>query len=215
MKVRAYLPKTEIKQLLSYNPTPVILEVGANDGSDSLDFLRTIPNCKLYCFEPDPRATFKFKCKINTDRCELTEAALSDVEGVVDFHLSDSSSNWDKSSSLKQPIKHLTYYPWCKFTKTIQVQCLTLDSWAVQNNIVDVDFVWADVQGAEKQLILGSKNTIQNIRYFYTEFSEIKDVYDGDLVFDELNEIMESNNFELVERFENDALFINKKFKQP
>jgi 2-O-methyltransferase len=37
----------------------VILEVGANDGSHTLEFLKLFPNARIYAFEPDPRAFAK------------------------------------------------------------------------------------------------------------------------------------------------------------
>ena len=40
---------------------PTILEIGCNDGTDTLKFLRVLPQASIYCFEPDPRAIEKFK----------------------------------------------------------------------------------------------------------------------------------------------------------
>jgi 2-O-methyltransferase len=42
-------------------PDPTILEIGCNNGSDTLSFLRVMPQAKIYCFEPDPRAIAHFK----------------------------------------------------------------------------------------------------------------------------------------------------------
>jgi len=49
----------EIKYLVG-KPNPVILEIGANIGQTTLDFLKEIPESTIYCFEPDPRAIATF-----------------------------------------------------------------------------------------------------------------------------------------------------------
>ena len=39
------------------------LDIGANDGSTTLSFLKEFANVKIYAFEPDPRAAAKFKTR--------------------------------------------------------------------------------------------------------------------------------------------------------
>ena len=33
---------------------PLILEIGANNGHTTQQFLQEMPNSKIFCFEPDP-----------------------------------------------------------------------------------------------------------------------------------------------------------------
>src|SRR3978361_1302916 len=42
----------------------IIIEIGANDGSHTFEFLRLFPKARIYAFEPDPRALSKFKLRI-------------------------------------------------------------------------------------------------------------------------------------------------------
>jgi 16S rRNA C1402 N4-methylase RsmH len=69
---------------------PTILEIGCNDGTDTLAFLRVMPKAKIYCFEPDPRAVKRFKERMGTyfDKVKLFEVAVSDQTGQIDFHQS-------------------------------------------------------------------------------------------------------------------------------
>src|SRR5215831_6774458 len=69
-------------------PNPTILEIGCNDGSDTLAFLRVMPQAKICCFEPDPRAIARFKNNLGSDldKVRLVEVALSNRTGKVDFH---------------------------------------------------------------------------------------------------------------------------------
>ena len=56
------MKKEHIKNILSsykfFNPT--ILEIGYNDGCDTIEFLNCFKEFTMYCFEPDFRAISKF-----------------------------------------------------------------------------------------------------------------------------------------------------------
>ena len=49
------MKKQVFRKLLQKN-NPVILEIGACTGEDSLTFLREFSDIQLHCFEPDPRS---------------------------------------------------------------------------------------------------------------------------------------------------------------
>jgi len=207
------ISKGEIKDLLD-KEDPIILEVGCNDGTDTLDFLETFKDCKVYCFEPDPRAIDKFK--VNDKRCKLFKIAISNEDGETTFNLSGGEDpygkkdDWDQSSSIKQPKKHLKDYPWCNFDKKIKVEIKRLDTWAKENNINKADFIWADVQGAEKELIEGGLNILNNTNYFYTEFYD-EEMYEGQLNLQQILDLLP--NFKVVKKFGNNVLLKNKVYK--
>ena len=46
-----------------------------------------------------------------------------------------------------------------------------MDTWYEDQDLDIVDFIWADVQGAEEELILGAKHILSRTKYFYTEYS--------------------------------------------
>jgi FkbM family methyltransferase len=209
----------EIKTLLN-KENPTIFEIGANDGENSSIFLRMFSNIKLFCFEPDRRAISKFKTRINQAdaRCKLYEAAIGNIDGSIDFH--ESSGNpgnnitnydWDKSGSIKKPKNHITQHVWCKFNNVVKVDVIKLDTFMETNNIDFIDFIWADVQGAEADMILGGLDTLNSkVKYLFTEV-DFNEAYEGAPTVDKILELLP--NFEVVNQFENDILLINKKFK--
>ena len=75
------------KSIIKKN-NPVIIEIGAHYGEDTLRFLETFKNPMIYCFEPDPRNIMIFKKYINNKKIKLFEYALSNEEGTADFYLS-------------------------------------------------------------------------------------------------------------------------------
>ena len=168
-----------IKQLIRTD-SPVIFDVGANDGQTTLEFLQHFPNAKIFAFEPDPRAIAKFRSSVVASNVSLFEIALGAKDGLASFHMSDgvkrgreemSVNGWDKSGSLLPPKTVTDAWPWLQFNRKIDVQVVRLDTWAAQHNISHVDFLWADVQGGEGDLIRGGNETLTKTDFFYTEYS--------------------------------------------
>ncbi|MBI3861225.1 MAG: FkbM family methyltransferase [Planctomycetia bacterium] len=172
---------------------PLVFELGCNDGIDSANFLREFPGITLHCFEPDRRPLARFRERISDPRCTLHEFAIGAADGEVEFHLSGGNppdgrmNDWDLSSSLRRPTGHLAAHPWCTFDRKMTVQTRSLDSWlAGRPEITVVDFIWADIQGAECDLIAGGAAALQErTRYLYTEFYE-QPMYDGQIAGQEI-----------------------------
>lgn len=166
------LSKLAIKRLIR-NDTAVIFEIGCADGLDTLEFIETFKDAKftLYCFEPDPRNIASFKKRISDPRVHLFEVAVGATDGTMTLH----QSSTIYSSSLKSPnvTEIAAEWPSITFEKTIQVPVISIDSFLKEHAIPLVDFVWADVQGAEDLMLQGAKNSLKkNIRFFYTEYSK-------------------------------------------
>jgi FkbM family methyltransferase len=153
--------------MFSKRGTKTFLELGAHDGSDTA-WLAKLPDVVLHAFEPDPR-----NCPPPLPNVTLTRAAVSDVEGRLPFFLSEMGwgRQWTYSSSIKRPKTHLSRYP-VSFGPTIEVESLTLDCYAHRNGLSTVDFIWADVQGAEGEMIRGGRDLLRRTRYLYTAYSD-------------------------------------------
>jgi len=165
---------------------PVILEIGCNDGTDTNKMLETFPGASIHCFDPDPRAVERFKRTVSSDRVSLNEVAISESDGVAVFHGSSGQPpgkqrnndhycrllEWDLSGSLNVPTGHLKMSPWVTFPEDRQyeVETIRLDTWYRAADIGEVDFIWADVQGAEALLISGASETLRHTEWFYTEY---------------------------------------------
>lgn len=175
-----------LRRLLGRRPR-CILEIGANDGSDSLRLRTVFPKAALHCFEPDPRAFRSLTLKVQGRRIQPHQLAIGAIDGETDFHQSSGMppdterslpDGWDLSGSIRRPLEHLDAHPWCTFDSIIKVPVARLDTWANQHGVEHVDFIWADVQGAEIDLIEGGSTTLANTRYLYTEYSN-RELYSG------------------------------------
>jgi FkbM family methyltransferase len=201
--------------LLVGKDDPVIIEVGANIGQTTMEFMKKIPNAKIYCFEPDPRAALKFRENIpDNANIRLFECAVGDINGSVTFHQSSGegeNKDWNQSGSIREPNSHKNVWPWVKFNEQIQVPIVRLDDWAEEHGLTHIDFIWADVQGAEIDLINGAKNTLKKTRFFYTEYSN-DEWYKGQITLENLYNSLE--DFSVSRVFGMDVLFENITLKK-
>lgn len=209
------ISKEEIAKLIG-KQDPLILDIGCYDGKDSLELYNQFENPIIYCFEADPRSQQLFSENINDElKIFLQLIAIGNVDGYVDFHLSDSDTRrhyenrqWSASSSLRKPKSHIDLFDDVYFEKIITVKCTKLDSWfmshklkhnepfEISGSIKIIDFIWADVNGNEGDVILGGLKTLEeSTRYLYIEFSD-KELYEGQITKEQILKLLPS--FELL-----------------
>jgi hypothetical protein len=116
---------------------------------------------------------------------------------------------WDLSGSIRKPKDHLIIEPGVTFERTIRVRTTSLDQWADEHAIGNIDFIWMDVQGAERDVLGGGKRTLARTRFLYTEYSE-REMYEGQYTFKELVNALPG--FEVVVRYPADVLLRNARF---
>ena len=208
----------ELRALLG-RPDPVILDVGCNDGQHSAWFLELFPGARVYAFEPDPRAAKAFRATVRSERAKLFEIAVAARDGTATFHASDGlpdpkvadlyPEGWHQSGSLRRPGRsHQELYPWCRFERTFEVQTRRLDGWCSDEGVGPIDLVWADVQGAEGDLVEGGREALARTRYFYTEYDD-NELYEGQLSLAQLVKLLPE--FEIVRRYRWDVLLRNRR----
>ena len=208
--MKHYKPKFELMRRIIGKDDPVIVEIGAHFGEDSLRFAQTFPGLQLSCFEPDPRCTAAFKKYVNDPRIALYEVALSDTDGKATFYQSYESHNapaptkydWIEeefynlhelnnsgASSLKKGYTLNKENP-------IEVETMRFDKWYHSTAIKTIDLVWLDVQGAEREVIEGMGDTIQHVNLIWMEYGETQ--YEGALSRTETIELLKTKNFVAV-----------------
>lgn len=211
--MKKYKRKFNIFKVIIGKDNPVIVEVGAHFGEDSMRFAHVFPNSIIHCFEPDPRCIKVFKKYVSNERIKLHELALSNKQGQMEFYQSfkesetiappkyDWISNEDYenlklgnsgSSSLKKGYSNV-------IDGTIKVDVKRYDEWALENKVSSVDLAWIDVQGAEKDVLDGMGESINQVRHIWIEYGE-KD-YDDAMSRSETIDYLLSKGFELIEHF--------------
>lgn len=179
---------------------PVIIEIGADSGMDTLRLSGLFPGGKIFSFEPDPRNVPRVLSRISgVDNVELTVKAVSSASGKAVFHLSTAKSGGGQgSSSLREPNLTTAVFPDIEFPESIEVDCLRLDDFCDERGISTIDFLWMDVQGAEDLVIDGGVQTFdRRVRFLYTEYSNLE-MYKGQLGLDRLMQKLPTYRIEKI-----------------
>ncbi len=127
----------------------VVIDCGANMGSFAA-FTAT-RDCKVYAFEPMPVIIDKYlsvTSRLNNDSFMICPYALSDKTGTARF-----SQNMDNLAASAMSDEG-----------EVIVKTITLDDYVNENNLASVDFIKADIEGAERLLLKGAKNTIKTFK---------------------------------------------------
>jgi len=234
MNLEKYKEKFEKLQNIIGKDAKVILEIGGHYGEDTLRFYKYFPNSKIYTFEPDPRniEIIKKTCS-NIDSIKLIERAVSNVsDKELEFYQVYNKKMEDNLQEKYKYIGNKTYKNLklsgsgasslkntnrtdLNIHNKIIVKSIKLDNWCKKEDMDVIDFIWIDVQGAEKEVIEGAKNILPNVKYIQLEYGETS--YEGGLSKKQTYDMMINNNFKLIMDYNpnsqtGDYLFKNPKF---
>ena len=129
--------------------------------------------------------------KISISYYEIINKAISSTNGRANFYETSLEGNGSlleigelskKSYGSSQEEKFLA-------------ETTTLDTFYKNK---DLDILWIDVQGAEKLVLQGAKETLKKIKAVFIEISIKNDLYLKSVTMEELDEILLGNGFKLV-----------------
>lgn len=125
----------------------VVLDCGANIGLFSM--VAAAKGARVYAFEPVPSVA-KHLGLANTihPTIEVVEQALSDTSGTTRITLSNGTNT---GNSLVLPVTG----------QSIEIATTTLDEFVVGNGLQRVDFIKADIEGAERLMLKGAQETLR------------------------------------------------------
>lgn len=214
------------KEIIADVKEPFVIECGVCDGWHSNKMLEIIKEKDrpyiFHGFEPNKDLhlqilnNLKGHLMFNQGVISVFPNAVGAVNEETVFYKSGGSKvkdgkvvdNYYGSSSIRTPKIVKDSFPDMNFVKD-KVFVITLDR-HLEKYCLDrllVDFIWADVQGAEIDLIKGGQNKFKFVRYFYTEYSNNED-YEGQAIG--LQSILDLlPYFEIVEDYGEDALLKN------
>lgn len=186
--IAPYLPKK-----------PFIVDCGTYNAKDAIAMSNRWPSAEIFAFECDPRMQRIALANIGSNKhIHLCCKALSNINGKSIFYQSfdpDHPGNF-QSGSLLKPKEHLNYSN-VTFPSTVEVETITLDTWAQQNNINHIDFLWLDMQGMELHMLKASPKILKTVRIIYMEV-EFVEAYEGQYTYNESQGWLESQGFSLI-----------------
>lgn len=185
----------EFKFLFDYIPKgAVILEAGAHTGSDTIRMSHAFSGCKIYSFEPEPTAYKKLvKKTYGYKNIHIYNLALGEKDEIKKLYTSkdlvDASSSLLPHTSIAKKV-----VPGIKLDQSLDVSVRTIDSWAKENGVDHIDFMWLDMQGNELRALKSAKNLLGTVKTIYTEVLKTE-IYEGAPLYPEFKQWMEQEGF--------------------
>lgn len=201
-----------ITKMISTVAEPIMMEIGQHSGSDTemlLSHLRVSRKpFRFFGFEPVP-ALYNRLTRFNAPNVQIFEMAIGQIDGEMPLFISDGPGpngfRYDCSSSIRKPKNVCQLWPMITFSES-KTKCCRLDTFMQLHNVPRVDFIWADVQGAEIDMIIGMGSRIKDIRSLYTEFDD-RELYEGELRLDQITALLPG--WKIVNKDSTDVLFQN------
>jgi len=152
---------------------PVVFELGMCDAYHTQMLLNwCVGQSSYHGFEPDPRNVARILSTGVQQWINFNAGAVGNVTGMVPFHLSTPEPNGAVgASSLSEFTPVLTQnWSWLRCQETIQVQSWRLDDYCREKKIDRIDFLWMDVQGAERLVFDGGQEMLAKTKLLWTEY---------------------------------------------
>ncbi len=200
-RTKSYLEKFNrevVLKLLINSKSPVILDVGANDGSSLTEFKSFWPESIIHCFEPQHICWEKLEEKANKypiDSVFINKFALGnkvvdkkqfyshDIStGISGFHkINLNSKDSINIKNFKNNEKSLEEYK-KKINHKNLVKVKRLDNYMTENNLKKIDLLKMDTQGYEPQILEGLSDHLSKIHLIITEIM-FYDFYEKNISF--------------------------------
>lgn len=200
---------------------PTVFEFGTCDGQHTNVMCQILKHYgkkfQYHAFEADHRIIPGFWQINEAHKNDITfnNSAIGNTDGTVKFNLSGGEETREGhfkqafygSSSIREPKKVNEFWPDMTFEED-EVNCYKFDTYVKDFAVEKIDFIWADIQGAEGDLIDGGQDALSKTRYLYTEYSN-DELYEGEIGLDQILDRL-PGEWEIVEDYGSDVLLKNK-----
>ena len=150
------VPLKWVWEQLSRYPQAIMIDVGASSGEFAL-LAKHHPSLTVYAFEPTPLGARVLRENVYlnglTDKVTVSECAVSNYNGTGIMHVIKAIGGLGVSMLDGVPAFH-------KDCDDIEIGVITLDSYCELNRITPT-LIKIDVEGAEKMVLQGAKETIE------------------------------------------------------
>lgn len=169
-----------------------VVHIGAHFGQEFFTY-KSLGIENVIFFEPILSTFQRLKENVG-DSAKLINKALGNFEGHVEMNVE--TNNQGQSSSVLEPVLHLTQYPHITFPHKQTVEITTLDRYLVE--APNHNFINVDVQGYELEVFRGGAEFLKMVDYIMTEVNR-DEVYKNCARVEELDEFLLTYGFQRVE----------------
>ena len=182
--------------ILQNNNIDLLIDVGANSGQYAKQCRGIGYKGRIVSFEPLSVAYKELEYNSKSDSLWNTyNRAIGDKDGVDIINIAGNS--WS-SSLLSMLENHVKSAPQSKYIGEERINISKLDSILPtirkeERNI----YLKMDTQGYESKVLKGAERTLEIVKIIQMEMSLVP-LYNGEVLFPEMNEIMYANNYHLI-----------------
>ena len=169
-----------------------VIHVGAHHGEEFNVYEKLNIKNKIF-FEP-VSTNFKILNENIGSKAILINKAVGNENKKININIE--TANGGQSNSILNPKLHLQQYPHIQFNSTEEVDMVKLDDYIENKN--EYNFINADVQGYELEVLKGASNLLNNIDYIMLEINRAE-VYENCPMVEEIILFLSKYGFKLVE----------------
>lgn len=173
------------RDILPYN-FATILDIGANVGQFSGEMLDIFPNAQIYAFEPVVNCYQKLEKISNKSNFHPLPFALGNKNGEAEINVSSYSPS---SSLLNMANLHKNIFPHTAGIHKEIIQIRLLDDIARELDVKIHLLIKMDVQGYEKEVILGGQETFRKASVVISETSFVS-LYESQPLAHEIRKLL-------------------------
>lgn len=196
--------------------SPIIFDVGANEGQTATQALRHYPHGEIHSFEPGDHAYQVLHNHFGShSRCHLNKVALGARAEVQTFREHSAS---DMSSLLQPGAEN-----WAHVTREIPMTLDTIDNYCETHGVSHIHILKTDTQGYDLQVLRGAEKMIVrgHVQLIFMEII-FNELYQNSARLDEIFAYLSAHGFSLVSFYQiyhkghraawTDGLFVNPNF---
>lgn len=138
---------------VSLREDDIVIDAGADMGIFSL-FAAKQNVKRVYAFEPQIKA-------IEILRKNIALNSMWNLIKIIPYGLNDKTSDLKLSHSKSSRVAASIVIQQNNYDDSEVIHCTTLDGWIAENNIKRIDFIKADIEGAERNMLMGATKSLQ------------------------------------------------------
>ncbi len=138
---------------VALQPDDVVFDLGANMGLFAS--VAAARGCRVHAFEPTPQALELMNKNLSFyENISVYPLAVTDHVGTAMFYINDASGS-DKAMTLNSLYEERGHT-----NAKLEIQTTSLDTFVDEHHIEKVDFIKADIEGAERFMLAGAQRTL-------------------------------------------------------
>jgi FkbM family methyltransferase len=173
-----------LNPLLGKRKSPVIIDIGANEGQYITLLLKINQSCNIFAFEPHPETYKKLLNRIAEEQVIIYNLGAGKENTELILYDYADKDNSQHASLYQQVFTDLLK----KETVEYKIDVIKLDDFCLKENITHIDLLKIDTEGNEFNVLLGAKELLKTgkIAAIHFEFNSMniisrttfKDFYD-------------------------------------